>query len=235
MTTELLISGVFILIGTVFQVASGVGLGLIAGPVLLYMTDSHSALQVALVLNLILSLLLLPFDRHALSKPHFTSLSFWSLFGFPFGIALFLLLDQVWLRALAAGIILLAVLQLKVMPVGAKKDAPAIDTSKDIQSKRKLAAGGVFAGAMTSALAIPGPLALWTLLSEAMDPIAIRATLRAYYVVAYSLALVLHLVLSGMAPLSLSWTLKLLPVMVGGIALGFRLRLWGYLCCSRPF
>ena len=49
---------ILILIGTSFQVTAGVGLGLVAGPGLLFVFEPIIAVQIAIVLNLFLSVLL---------------------------------------------------------------------------------------------------------------------------------------------------------------------------------
>jgi len=225
MPVDFLIISAFILAGSVFQVATGVGLGLLAGPILIYFIDSASALQIALALNLILTLILLPFDVRMMSPRHFKGLSLWTLVGFPFGFVLFLMLSQPLLKIFAALVILLSVIQLRFFSQGAAVDTSPgstaeLDSTQLQRDARILGIGGSIAGAMTSALCIPGPMALWALLSTRVDPLRIRATVRAYFVVTYSLALLIHLLWSGVATLTIPWTLKLLPVLLAGIVIG---------------
>jgi len=78
-----------ILLGSALQVATGVGLGLIAGPSLLYFLDSISAVQTAIVLNLILTLFLLPSEVKSISQKLFFGLSMWACLGLPLGFGLF--------------------------------------------------------------------------------------------------------------------------------------------------
>jgi len=74
-----------ILLGSALQVATGVGLGLIAGPSLLYFLDSISAVQTAIILNLILTLCLLPTEVKFISRKPLIDLSIWACLGLPIG------------------------------------------------------------------------------------------------------------------------------------------------------
>ena len=49
-----------VFLAAVLQAATGVGLGMIVGPALILVMGSKSAIQVAIILNLSLSILLLP-------------------------------------------------------------------------------------------------------------------------------------------------------------------------------
>ena len=200
-----------ILLGSALQVATGVGLGLIAGPSLLYFLDSISAVQTAIVLNLVLTLFLLPWEKNSISRPPLLHLSFWACLGLPLGFGLLFLLENATLKLLGATVILLAVAQLKFFPVkpSGKTGGPWI-----------IRLGGGLSGAMTGALAIPGPVALWALLSSGTDALTTRATLRAYFVIAYSLAFALHLGFAGKGGQTFAMSGVLVPAVIVGIAAG---------------
>ena len=53
--------------GTALQVATGFGLGLLAGPVLILSLQSETAIFVAIILNLLVSFALLPQERGEIS------------------------------------------------------------------------------------------------------------------------------------------------------------------------
>ena len=200
-----------ILLGSALQVATGVGLGLIAGPSLLYFLDSISAVQTAIILNLVLTLFLLPSERNSISRPPLLHLSFWSCLGLPFGFALLFLLELSSLKLLGAAVILLAVVQLKFFPA---------KSSDGTDGPWMIRVGGSISGAMTGALAIPGPVALWALLSSGTDAVTTRATLRAYFIIAYSMAFLLHLGFVGSGRQTWGMSGVLVPAVIGGIIAG---------------
>ena len=200
-----------ILLGSALQVATGVGLGLIAGPSLLYFLDSISAVQTAIILNLVLTVFLLPSERNAISRPPLLHLSIWSCLGLPFGFALLFVLELSTLKLLGAAVILLAVVQLKFFPAKA---------SSRTGGPWMIRVGGSLSGAMTGALAIPGPVALWALLSSGTNALTTRATLRAYFIIAYSLAFLLHLGFVGNGRQTWGMSGILVPAVIGGIIAG---------------
>ncbi|MBL1421277.1 MAG: hypothetical protein COC24_012275 [Alphaproteobacteria bacterium] len=79
---SLLLPFMLILIGTNFQVAAGVGLGLVAGPGLLFVFDPIIAVQIAIVINLFLSVLLLTSEHKNIDFKYSNSLSAWYSSGF---------------------------------------------------------------------------------------------------------------------------------------------------------
>ncbi|MCP4934005.1 MAG: sulfite exporter TauE/SafE family protein [bacterium] len=200
-----------ILLGSTLQVATGVGLGLIAGPSLLYFLDSISAVQTAIILNLVLTLFLLPSEKNAISHSPLLHLSIWFCLGLPLGFALLFLLEISTLKLIGAAVILLSVVQLKFFPAKA---------SKGTDGSWMIRVGGSLSGAMTGALAIPGPVALWALLSSGLDTVMTRATLRAYFVIAYTLTFLLHLGFIGSGQQTWGMSGILVPAVIGGIIAG---------------
>ncbi len=200
-----------ILLGAALQVATGIGLGLIAGPSLLYFLDSISAVQTAIILNLVLTLCLLPTEVKFISRKPLIDLSIWACLGLPIGFGLLMLLETSTLKLLGASVVLLSVVQLKLFP--AKQISGA-------SSPWITRIGGSVSGAMTGALAIPGPVALWALLSRGTDALTTRATLRAYFVIAYLLAFALHLGFAGAGPSIWLMSSVLIPAVLCGIAIG---------------
>jgi len=69
-------------------------------------------------------------------------------------------------------------------------------------------------------LAIPGPIALWTLVRQGQAPRAIRATLRALFVLSYGAAFLVHFGLSGQDTGIWIVLATLLPAVVIGLGLG---------------
>lgn len=200
-----------ILLGSALQVATGVGLGLIAGPSLLYFLDSISAMQIAIILNLLVTLFMIPAEIKSISRKPLINLSLWACLGLPFGFSLLFLLEISTLKLLGAIVILLSVAQLKFFPAKQTSNADNLWTIR---------VGGTVSGAMTGALAIPGPVALWALLSSGVDSLTTRATLRAYFIIAYSLAFALHIGVAGWGVETITMSVTLIPAVIGGIVVG---------------
>ena len=80
--------------------------------------------------------------------------------------------------------------------------------------------GGGFSGFMSGCLAIPGPVAMWTLLQRNITPSQVRATLRALFVFSYSAAFLVHFGLGGETATGWSTVAALVPALAVGVALG---------------
>ncbi|WP_136656904.1 sulfite exporter TauE/SafE family protein [Nitratireductor sp. XY-223] len=201
-----------VLLGSSLQVATGVGLGLIAGPSLLLFLDSAAAIQTAIILNLVLTACLLPTELRDVAGRPLAHMCLWACIGIPVGTVLLLMADSTSLKIASGLVVLLAVVQLRFFP------APqAVGPGSHSWVVR---VGGTVSGGMTGALAVPGPIALWTLLSSGLNPAAVRATLRAYFFIAYTVALLIHLLMTQRGEGSFSLSLVLLPAVAIGIGLG---------------
>lgn len=201
-----------VLLGATLQVATGVGLGLIAGPSLLFFLDGASAIQTAIILNLVLTACLLPTELRDVAGRPLAQLCLWACIGIPAGTILLLMANSTGLKIASGVVVLLAVAQLRFFP------APQAAGAGPAPWVMRF--GGTVSGGMTGALAVPGPIALWTLLSGGLNPAAVRATLRAYFFVAYSVALLIHVLLTQRGEGSWSLALVLLPAVALGIGLG---------------
>ena len=60
MEQEFLILGIAVFAASALQSATGIGFGVIAGPILLVILNDGSAIQISVVLNLLIALLLAP-------------------------------------------------------------------------------------------------------------------------------------------------------------------------------
>ncbi|MEM7445542.1 MAG: sulfite exporter TauE/SafE family protein [Pseudomonadota bacterium] len=209
---ELAIAFGLVTLGATLQVATGVGLGLIAGPSLLFFLDGSAAILTAIILNLVLSACLLPTEIRDVAKRPLAELCLWACLGIPVGCVLLLLADATVLKIVSGMVVLFAVAQLRLFSAPESQGADG--------RPRTMHLGGAVSGVMTGALAVPGPIALWTLLSSGMNPAALRATLRAYFVVAYGVALIIHVALSRDLQESIGLSLVLLPAVLLGIGLG---------------
>ncbi len=204
-----------VFIGAALQMTTGVGLGLIAGPFLLFVMDPPQAIQTAIILNLLLSAIILPTEFRDVQIAPLKHLSLWACIGIPVGGLFLINVDGTVLKFICGIVVLMAALQM----IYVKRAAQSPQSSN-----RLIRIGGTISGMMTGALAIPGPVALWTLLSTGMEARKTRATLRAYFVVAYTLALVIHYFLTGFSNNMLMTSVALIPAVFSGMALGLTVR-----------
>ncbi|MBT6272990.1 MAG: sulfite exporter TauE/SafE family protein [Chromatiales bacterium] len=203
------IAALAVLCATIVQTATGAGLGLIAGPALLLAMGTDAAIHVAALLNLTLSLLLLPTEIRDVPRAHVAWLTAGAIVGLPFGAWALHGLDLPTLKTVAGAVVLLGGAQLAI---GARRGATNLKTWH-------VGRFGALAGAMTAALAIPGPAALWGLSRTALSPTAVRAGLRAFFCIAYLMTITMHAVIGLPWRIVLTASLWMTPcLLVGGIA-----------------
>ncbi len=122
-------------------------------------------------------------------------------------------IDATTLKLFTGVVVLAAAIQLLLLRreavVGGGKTAPL----------RTLVGGG-FSGFMSGCLAIPGPVAMWTLLQQDIAPSQVRATLRAIFVFSYGAAFLGHFGFGGATATGWSTVAALLPALAVGVALG---------------
>ena len=199
--------------GTVLQVATGVGLGLLAGPVLILSLHTETAIFVAIILNLLVSIVLLPQEKGEISWPPLRLLLVGTLFGVPLGWLVLQQIDATTLKLFTGIVVLAAAIQLILLG----RQAAAGD---EHSVRLRTLMGGGFSGFMSGCLAIPGPVAMWTLLQRNIAPSQVRATLRALFVFSYSAAFLVHFGLGGETAKGWSTVAALVPALAVGVALG---------------
>jgi uncharacterized protein len=175
-------AGLMVFFATVVQTVTGAGLGLMAGPVLLLAMGNVDAIRVAVLLNLALSVALLPGEIKHVPTRELRWLSLGAAVGLPIGIAALLHMDLLTLKLVAGVAVTLGGIQMCI------RSSPAGTSA----FHRLLPVSGLVSGAMTGALAIPGPVALWGLSAGTLDVQQVRAALRAYFVLAYSATVVAY-------------------------------------------
>ncbi len=199
--------------GTALQVATGVGLGLLAGPVLILSLESETAIFVAIILNLLVSFALLPQEKGEIYWPPLRLLLAGTLVGVPLGWLLLQQIDATMLKLFTGGIVLAAAMQLLLL----RREA-AVGGGKTAHLRTLV--GGGFSGFMSGCLAIPGPVAMWTLMQQNIAPSVVRATLRALFIFSYGAAFLVHFGLGGETWAGWSTVAALVPALAVGIVLG---------------
>lgn len=205
-----LVAAASVFTATIVQTVTGAGLGLMAGPILLLAMGAPEAIPVAVVLNLVLSLALLPGELRELPAKSLGSLCIGAAIGLPIGLWALSLASLATLKLLAALTVTAGGLQ---MCLGAR----AVKSTKPSSS---LPLFGAVSGAMTSALAIPGPVALWGLSSTELTVTEVRATLRAYFVLAYTCTLSAYAISDFDWPIVLEVSLWMTGPLIAGALVG---------------
>ena len=87
MEHEFLVLGLTIFSAAALQSATGIGFGVIAGPVLLVVLNDNSAIQISIILNLLIALLLAPSLRQKADRRLLAQLLIGLAVGSPLGEA----------------------------------------------------------------------------------------------------------------------------------------------------
>ena len=196
------------------QSSTGIGFGVIAGPVLLIVLNDGSAIQISVLLNLLIALSLAPSLRQKADLRLLKNLLIGLAIASPLGLLIYLRMDIGLLKSFAAVVVLFT---LFLLAFGQR-------VSSILQSN---AAGrfeqvsiGFIAGIMGGSLAMPGPVAAAWMSARGFGKDSIRATILVMFVVAYTIALLLQFLLAGISTDTLILTAMLIPPTLAGIVLG---------------
>jgi uncharacterized membrane protein YfcA len=214
MGQELLILSIAVFGASVLQSATGIGFGVVAGPLLLIVLNDSAAIQVSVALNLLIAVILAPSLWRIADRKLLRSLLIGLAVGSPIGLVMFLYADIAWLK-IFAGVVVLFTLVLLLR--GNRADA--VSASAGVGQVEKVGVGFV-AGIMGGVLAMPGPVPAAWMSAKGYDKDTIRATILVMFVVAYSFALVLQLSLAEVSANTLRLTAVLVPATVAGVFVG---------------
>lgn len=196
------------------QSATGIGFGVIAGPVLLVVLNDNSAIQVSIVLNLLIALLLAPSVRREADHQLLRSLFIGLVIGSPLGLIFYLVMDTGMLKAFAAVVVLFTLVAVvrggQVLATGG---APPSSRFRKISI-------GTLAGVMGGSLAMPGPVPAAWMSAMGYPRRTIRATVLLMFVLAYSIALLLQFGLAGISPNTIWLCVIHAPATIAGVVFG---------------
>ncbi len=200
-----------VFVASLLQAVTGIGYGIIAGPVLLIAMGDSAAIQVTIVLSTVISLLLcrscLRQVNVALLKPLFGG----ACFGMAAGAILFAhasLEDLKWGAAVA-------VLAMAAISTGVLERHPLF--RRDNGPRRVMV--GTASGALTATLAMPGPPVAAYATAIRCGKEEIRATVLLTNLFSYPVALAMQGVTSGLAFEALPMcALLVLPVIAGTLS-----------------
>jgi uncharacterized membrane protein YfcA len=203
-----------VLLASLLQGAAGIGFGVIAGPVLLYALNSGSAIQVSIMLSLVTALLLMPTLLRQTDWAVLKLLLIGTAVGIPLGILVFIQVDVVTLKLLAA----LAVAFMALNVMGAfERTKQARSTSYSRHAAWSL---GIVSGVMSSSLGMPGPVPAAWMVARRFSKSAVRATILMMFVPSYAAAIAFQMFTPGIDEEGLRWFTQLLPATIVGVAAG---------------
>jgi uncharacterized membrane protein YfcA len=171
---------------------SGFGFAVLAAPLFLLFLDPARAIQLIIIISTVLSIVVLRGLLPAIAPRLLFRLALGSLVGLPLGLIAFRYADPILVRAAAGAMIfgfaiLMAVSRRRSGQPGQGKHWTAFAMSPGLD----LAAGAVsgFAGALVGQ---PGPPVLIYLLLAGAEARTVRATLLAFFALAYGVTLASH-------------------------------------------
>ncbi len=214
MEQEILILGIAVFGASALQAATGIGFGVIAGPVLLIALNDGSAIQISVLLNLLIALLLAPSLRRKTDWRLLKSLLIGLAIGSPMGLLIYLWMDIALLK-LFAGLVVLFTLFLVL-----RGDRALTSLRGDVTGMSEKISVGVIAGIMGGSLAMPGPVTAAWMSARGFDKDTIRATILVMFVVAYAIALLLQISMAEISADTLTLTAWLTPPTLVGIVVG---------------
>ena len=196
------------------QAATGIGFGVIAGPILLLILHSSSAIQVSIILSLVIALVLSPSVFRRIDKSLFRLLVIGTIMGIPAGILIFMHIDILVLKVLAG----ISVGFMALTTGGVFRPQTVQDTNT--YSKKVGIGIGALSGFMSSSLGMPGPVPAAWMISKFFSKEVIRATILILFIPSYCAALIFQTVAPGLHEGVVKWSLELSPATILGILFG---------------
>ena len=214
MDQDFLLLNIAVFGAAALQSATGIGFGVIAGPLLLIFLNDGSAIQISILLNLLIALVLTPSLWQQADRKLLTKLSIGLAVGSPVGLLIFLNLNIVFLKAfagLAVAYTMFVILHNK--PASSHAPQPATTATEQISI-------GVMSGIMGASLAMPGPIPAAWMSTKGFSKETIRATILVMFVFAYVVALALQYGLAGIGADAMRLSAMLAPSTIVGILVG---------------
>jgi uncharacterized membrane protein YfcA len=206
----LLIVAVFI--ASMLQAVTGIGFGVIAGPVLLVTMASAGAIQVSIVLSFLIALVLAPITiprvQQRLLKPLFIGVCL----GSPLGAIAFLTVSLETLKIIAACVVGFMTL----VAAGVLSRYPMFE----VDTKSRRVGVGAISGFLNTTLAMPGPPIAAYATATKSDKATIQATTLVTFLLAYPVAFAAQTFFIGISADALAVTLRLLVPTLGGVLAG---------------
>ena len=206
------------------QSATGIGFGVIAGPVLLMVLNSGAAIQISIGLSLLIAAMLAPSLWRNTDRVLLLRLLAGSAVGVPIGLAVFLSLDMDHLKLLAGLAVLFTLVYLFRAGAGARTADAETAGRKTTRAKRpgmlEQISLGTVSGVMCGSLAMPGPVPAAWMSARSYGKDTIRATLLTLFIFSYLAALALQGIIGEIGQETLLQGLILAGPTLAGVILG---------------
>jgi uncharacterized membrane protein YfcA len=198
---------IVIFAASMLQSSTGFGFSIMSTPFLLLLFDAHSAIKINIVLSLFVSVLMIYSLRKEIDWGLFRRVTWGSLIGIPFGLAIFLFMDVFALKLVISVLILLCTFLLlckfRFRPTNGR-DASA----------------GSVSGFLTASIGLPGPPLLIYFAGVEMEKARQRSTTLAFYVIVYPVSLILQSIFNHWSMADLHAVAISLPISLAGILFG---------------
>lgn len=208
---------VITLIGATIQSATGFGFGLIAVPIFLLILNSTDAIHMVMIIIFCMSILDWLKLRGKASSKLLLWLSVGMLAGFPIGLYIFQQVNLSSLKLFVAITIMLFSLSTLYNLLRSKQTA---ESEAANSNNKKTFLTGIFSGAMSTSLAMPGPIVMMYFVQQQFNKTIIRATILTYFIFAYAGALVLQSITVGIAKETWLDAALLVPIALIGVVIG---------------
>ena len=211
----LILLGSAVFSASCLQSATGIGYGVIAGPIFLVFLNGIEAFQISTIHNFCIALILLPMFWGQINRKLLCGLVVGSFGGIPFGFYLQTTVDIVLLK-IAASLMVGFVTVALILDI--RKATPLSGITKKTPFEN--IGVGSLSGLMGGMLAMPGPLAATWMSIRGVNKSEVRATVLAFFIFAYGANIMLYASVTGFSAGVLSLSLWLLPPLVLGIVAG---------------
>lgn len=216
MTATLIAMAVAVIGASLLQAATGIGYGVIAGPILLIVLDGTEAFQISILHNLLIALILAPRLIRRSDRNILKILLLSGLLGLPVGFAVLAVAGVTTMKVLAA-IMVAATLAFSFVGLDRRGEGAEL---RSLARSPQASAVGVVSGIMGGALAMPGPVAAAWMSMRGWNKETIRSTILAYFLYAYGFALAMQVAFAEFTTQTWLTGLQLSPLVIAGIVAG---------------
>jgi len=216
--TTFFLLGCTVLAASGLQAATGIGYGVIAGPVLLVVLNDVAAVQISTLHNLMIAFTLVPVLRMHIDRRILRGLIVGSILGIAVGFFLQITVSTLVLKTVAMLMLGFVTLSLVRDMMGLHKH---VGESK-VSPLENLSVGTI-AGIMGGMLAMPGPVAGTWMSLRGAKKLSVRATILAFFIFAYGANTILYAVWFRFDANTLGLAAALLPALGLGIFFGNKL------------
>ena len=204
-TTQIVVTALALLFGSVVLGTVGFGIGLTASPILLFVHEPQTVVVILNTASVFLLTLVVFRSRRELPIRELGPIAIAGAFGVPVGVFMLTSLSDTVLRAGIAGLILL-------MAVAVARDIRLPQTASHVVGP----AVGFVVGALVTGLAIGGPLVVLLLMGRGFPGTVVRESTAFYYLVIAVVAVIAYALTGLFTTERMAVILMVSPVMLLG-------------------